>query len=163
MFLISFSFSLANPPLLLNIPFCFSPLPLERLTVSQGKCVELLYFGCFFQMTMMGLFACRLLQYVYDIFHVYLNDMSCVGVPWCAPVKAKHGHVRCQTPRGEHYKNVLGSRCKIHCERGYELHGSNEILCMANKQWSGKYTCRGQCRTDTIYRHIRWCLLTSTI
>ncbi|XP_026769040.3 sushi repeat-containing protein SRPX isoform X1 [Pangasianodon hypophthalmus] len=70
------------------------------------------------------------------------EDVRYTGVPWCAPIKVKHGHVSCQTPRGEHYKNVLGTRCKIHCKRGYELHGSSEILCMASKQWSGKYTCR---------------------
>ncbi|XP_062862041.1 sushi repeat-containing protein SRPX isoform X1 [Trichomycterus rosablanca] len=70
------------------------------------------------------------------------EDVRHTGVPWCAPAKVKHGHVRCQTPRGERYKNVLGSRCKIHCERGYELEGSNEIVCMVTKQWSGKYTCR---------------------
>lgn len=93
----------------------------------------------------------------------YPDYVCYVGVPWCAPVKVKQGHVRCQTPRGEHYKNVLGSRCKIHCERGYELHGSSEILCMASKQWSGKYTCRGQCHTDTIYRQIRWWLIATII
>ncbi|XP_026999442.2 sushi repeat-containing protein SRPX [Tachysurus fulvidraco] len=70
------------------------------------------------------------------------EDVRNTGVPWCAPVKVKNGQVSCQTPRGEHYKNVLGTRCKIHCKRGYELHGSSEILCMVTKQWSGKYACR---------------------
>ncbi|KAK3568326.1 hypothetical protein QTP86_004237 [Hemibagrus guttatus] len=70
------------------------------------------------------------------------EDVRYTGVPWCAPVKVNHGHVSCQTPRGEHFKNVLGTRCKIHCKRGYELHGSSEVLCMASKQWSGKYNCR---------------------
>lgn len=76
----------------------------------------------------------------------YMCDNVCLflGVPWCAPVKVKHGHVSCQTPRGERYKNVLGTRCKIRCKTGYEMHGSSEILCMASKQWSGNYACRGQ-------------------
>lgn len=69
--------------------------------------------------------------------------VSILGVPWCAPVKVKHGHISCQTPRGERYKNVLGARCKIRCKTGYEMYGSSEILCMASKQWSGNYACRG--------------------
>ncbi|XP_041927009.1 sushi repeat-containing protein SRPX isoform X1 [Alosa sapidissima] len=64
------------------------------------------------------------------------------GTPWCAPVKVKHGQVSCQAPRGERHNNVLGTRCKIRCNRGYEMHGHHEILCHANKQWSGNYACR---------------------
>ncbi|XP_028848224.1 sushi repeat-containing protein SRPX isoform X2 [Denticeps clupeoides] len=64
------------------------------------------------------------------------------GTPWCAPLKVKHGQLTCQTPRGERYKNVLGTRCKVRCSRGYELQGHSEILCLTSKQWSGKYTCR---------------------
>ncbi|XP_026073782.1 sushi repeat-containing protein SRPX-like isoform X1 [Carassius auratus] len=70
------------------------------------------------------------------------EDVRYTGAPWCAPVKVKHGHVSCQTPRGERNKNVLGTRCKIRCKTGYEMHGSSEILCMASKQWSGNYACR---------------------
>ncbi|KAK2904956.1 hypothetical protein Q8A67_006755 [Cirrhinus molitorella] len=70
------------------------------------------------------------------------EDVRYTGVPWCAPVKVKHGHISCQTPRGERYKNVLGTRCKVRCKTGYEMHGSSEILCMASKQWSGNYACR---------------------
>ncbi|KAK7882462.1 hypothetical protein WMY93_028636 [Mugilogobius chulae] len=62
------------------------------------------------------------------------------GTPWCAPIKAKHADVRCRTPRGEHYKNVMGTRCKIHCKRGYEVM-SPEVVCMANKHWSANYAC----------------------
>uniref|UniRef100_A0A671PK74 Sushi repeat-containing protein SRPX-like n=1 Tax=Sinocyclocheilus anshuiensis TaxID=1608454 RepID=A0A671PK74_9TELE len=69
-------------------------------------------------------------------------ESRAVSVPWCAPVKVKHGHVSCQTPRGERNKNVLGTRCKIRCKTGYEMHGDSEILCMASKQWSGNYACR---------------------
>ncbi|RXN28988.1 sushi repeat-containing SRPX-like isoform X1 [Labeo rohita] len=75
-------------------------------------------------------------------FHACLDDASFQGVPWCAPVKVKHGHVSCQSPRAERYSNVLGTRCKIRCKTGYEMHGSSEILCMASKQWSGNYACR---------------------
>ncbi|XP_015219645.1 sushi repeat-containing protein SRPX isoform X2 [Lepisosteus oculatus] len=64
------------------------------------------------------------------------------GTPWCAPVKVKNGHVSCQTPRGEYYKNVMGTRCKIGCKKGYEVVGHPEIICMANKRWSGNYACR---------------------
>ncbi|KAG9339479.1 hypothetical protein JZ751_023618 [Albula glossodonta] len=64
------------------------------------------------------------------------------GVPWCAPIKVKHGQVSCRTPRGEYYKNVMGTRCKIHCKKGYEMQGSPEVVCMATKQWSGNYACR---------------------
>uniref|UniRef100_A0A8C6U0W9 Sushi-repeat containing protein X-linked n=1 Tax=Neogobius melanostomus TaxID=47308 RepID=A0A8C6U0W9_9GOBI len=48
--------------------------------------------------------------------------------PWCAPIKVKHGDVRCRTPRGEHHKN------------GYEVM-SPEVVCMANKRWSANYAC----------------------
>lgn len=64
------------------------------------------------------------------------------GSPWCAPIKVKHGHVSCQTPRGEHHKNVMGTRCKIRCKQGYEAQ-SSEVVCMASKHWSSNYACRG--------------------
>uniref|UniRef100_A0A3B5MYD0 Sushi repeat containing protein X-linked n=1 Tax=Xiphophorus couchianus TaxID=32473 RepID=A0A3B5MYD0_9TELE len=63
------------------------------------------------------------------------------GTPWCAPIKLKHGDVSCHTPRGEHYRNVLGTRCKIRCKRGYESQNS-EVVCMASKHWSSNYACR---------------------
>ncbi|XP_066562147.1 sushi repeat-containing protein SRPX isoform X2 [Amia ocellicauda] len=64
------------------------------------------------------------------------------GTPWCAPIKVKNGQVSCRTPRGEYYKNVMGTRCKIHCKKGYEIVGHPEVVCMANKRWSGNYACR---------------------
>ncbi|XP_033965883.1 sushi repeat-containing protein SRPX [Pseudochaenichthys georgianus] len=63
------------------------------------------------------------------------------GTPWCAPIKLKHGDVSCRAPRGEHYKNVMGTRCKIRCKQGYESQNS-EVVCMANKHWSSNYACR---------------------
>lgn len=65
-----------------------------------------------------------------------------VGSPWCAPIKVKHGHVSCRTPRGEHHNNVMGTRCKIRCKQGYEAQ-SSEVVCMASKHWSSNYACRG--------------------
>ncbi|XP_067113029.1 sushi repeat-containing protein SRPX [Osmerus mordax] len=64
------------------------------------------------------------------------------GTPWCAPIKVKHGDVSCRAPRGEHYRNVMGTRCKIRCRRGYEMQGHNEVVCMASKHWSANYACR---------------------
>ncbi|KAK1903296.1 Sushi-repeat-containing protein SRPX, partial [Dissostichus eleginoides] len=63
------------------------------------------------------------------------------GTPWCAPIKLKHGDVSCRAPRGEHYRNVMGTRCKIRCKQGYESQNS-EVVCMANKHWSSNYACR---------------------
>uniref|UniRef100_A0A3Q2TBP6 Sushi-repeat containing protein X-linked n=1 Tax=Fundulus heteroclitus TaxID=8078 RepID=A0A3Q2TBP6_FUNHE len=63
------------------------------------------------------------------------------GTPWCAPIKLKHGDVSCRAPRGEHYRNVMGTRCKIRCKRGYESQNS-EVVCMASKHWSSNYACR---------------------
>ncbi|MEQ2201414.1 hypothetical protein XENOCAPTIV_011977, partial [Xenoophorus captivus] len=63
------------------------------------------------------------------------------GTPWCAPIKLKHGDVSCRTPRGEHYRNVMGTRCKIRCKKGYESQNS-EVVCMASKHWSSNYACR---------------------
>lgn len=65
-----------------------------------------------------------------------------LGTPWCAPIKVKHGDVSCRTPRGEHYRNVMGTRCKIRCKQGYEVQ-SPEVVCMANRHWSSNYACRG--------------------
>lgn len=66
-----------------------------------------------------------------------------LGTPWCAPIKIKHGDVSCRTPRGEHYRNVMGTRCKIRCKQGYEAQ-SSEVVCMASKHWSSNYACRGE-------------------
>ncbi|KAM9709240.1 sushi repeat-containing protein SRPX isoform 1-T1 [Menidia menidia] len=63
------------------------------------------------------------------------------GTPWCAPIKVKHGDVSCRTPRGETYRNVMGTRCKIRCKQGYEVQ-STEVVCMASKHWSSNYACR---------------------
>ncbi|XP_033864477.3 sushi-repeat-containing protein SRPX-like isoform X1 [Acipenser ruthenus] len=71
-------------------------------------------------------------------FHVRIHEED----PWCAPIKVKNGQARCRTPRGEYYKNVMGSRCNIHCNKGYEMQGHPEVLCMLSKRWSGNYACR---------------------
>ncbi|KAA8588017.1 hypothetical protein FQN60_001211, partial [Etheostoma spectabile] len=63
------------------------------------------------------------------------------GTPWCTPIKVKHGDVSCRTSRGEHYRNVMGTRCKIRCKQGYESQ-SSEVVCMASKHWSSNYACR---------------------
>ncbi|XP_030642297.1 sushi repeat-containing protein SRPX [Chanos chanos] len=94
---------------------------------------------------LMGLELACCLAYDGSGYWPYTDDEDAqryAGVPWCAPVRVKHGQVSCRTPRGERYQNVLGTRCKIRCKRGYELPGSTEILCLSNKQWSGKYTCQ---------------------
>lgn len=70
------------------------------------------------------------------------------GAPWCAPIKLKHGDVSCRTPRGEHSRNVMGTRCKIRCKRGYESQNS-EVVCMASKHWSSNYACRGEKQWST--------------
>ncbi|KAG7275919.1 hypothetical protein CRUP_011369 [Coryphaenoides rupestris] len=62
------------------------------------------------------------------------------GTPWCAPIKVKHGDVSCRTPRGERLPNVMGTRCKVRCKRGYETE-SPEVVCMASKHWSSSYAC----------------------
>lgn len=76
-----------------------------------------------------------------------------VGTPWCAPIKVKHGAVSCRTPRGEHYKNVMGTRCKIRCKQGYESE-SSEVVCMASKHWSSNYACRGENWHPSEHAHI---------
>ncbi|NXA15891.1 SRPX protein, partial [Sapayoa aenigma] len=62
--------------------------------------------------------------------------------PWCSPIKVKHGYANCRTPQGEYYKNVLGTRCDIHCQKGYELHGPSQLICQSSKRWSGKVLCK---------------------
>ncbi|KAF4797822.1 Sushi repeat-containing protein SRPX [Turdus rufiventris] len=46
------------------------------------------------------------------------------------------------TPQGEYYKNVLGTRCDIRCQKGYELHGPHQLICQSSKRWSGKVLCK---------------------
>ncbi|RMC06272.1 hypothetical protein DUI87_15703 [Hirundo rustica rustica] len=62
--------------------------------------------------------------------------------PWCSPIKVKHGYANCRTPQGEYYKNVLGTRCDIRCQKGYELHGPHQLICQSSKRWSGKVLCK---------------------
>ncbi|KAM7177352.1 sushi repeat-containing protein SRPX isoform 2-T2 [Macrochelys suwanniensis] len=69
--------------------------------------------------------------------------------PWCSPIKVKHGNANCRTPQGEYYKNVLGTRCDIRCQKGYELHGPQQLICQSNKRWSGKVLCK-QIRCPTL-------------
>ncbi|CAL8388692.1 unnamed protein product, partial [Gadus morhua 'NCC'] len=68
----------------------------------------------------------------------YRRDKA--GTPWCAPIKVKNGDVSCRTPRGEQLMNVMGTRCKIRCKRGYETQNP-EVVCMATKHWSSSYSC----------------------
>lgn len=89
-------------------------------------------------------FAYYLLQKWRISFSVDLVLSLLTEDPWCAPIKVKNGQARCRTPRGEYYKNVMGTRCNIHCNKGYEMQGHPEVLCMSSKRWSGNYACRGE-------------------
>ncbi|XP_043928354.1 sushi repeat-containing protein SRPX isoform X2 [Protopterus annectens] len=62
--------------------------------------------------------------------------------PWCSPISVKNGQVSCHTPRGEYMKNVLGSTCDIRCQKGYELDGAQQVVCMTSKRWSGSFYCK---------------------
>ncbi|XP_029459059.1 sushi repeat-containing protein SRPX isoform X2 [Rhinatrema bivittatum] len=62
--------------------------------------------------------------------------------PWCSPIKVKNGYASCRTPRGEYYKTVQGTRCDIHCRKGFELHGSRQVMCQSSKRWSDKFVCK---------------------
>ncbi|XP_036162050.1 sushi repeat-containing protein SRPX isoform X4 [Myotis myotis] len=62
--------------------------------------------------------------------------------PWCSPVKVKYGDVYCRAPQGRYYTTALGTRCDIHCQKGYELHGSSPLICQSNKRWSHKVICK---------------------
>ncbi|XP_066476973.1 sushi repeat-containing protein SRPX isoform X3 [Tiliqua scincoides] len=62
--------------------------------------------------------------------------------PWCSPIKVKYGYASCRSPHGGYYKNVLGTKCDIRCQKGYELHGPQELICQSNKRWSGKAMCK---------------------
>ena len=74
------------------------------------------------------------------------------GTPWCAPIKVKHGDVNCRTPRGEQLMNVMGTRCKIRCKRGYETENP-EVVCMATKHWSSSYSCHGDAADTHTHTH----------
>lgn len=69
-------------------------------------------------------------------------SFSVPETPWCSPIKVKHGYANCRTPQGEYYKNVLGTRCDIRCQKGYELHGPHQLICQSSKRWSGKVLCK---------------------
>ncbi|XP_036126909.1 sushi repeat-containing protein SRPX isoform X3 [Molossus molossus] len=62
--------------------------------------------------------------------------------PWCSPIKVKYGDVYCRAPQGGYHKTVLGTRCDIRCRKGYELHGSSQLICQSNKRWSDKVICK---------------------
>ncbi|KAH0508792.1 Sushi repeat-containing protein SRPX [Microtus ochrogaster] len=62
--------------------------------------------------------------------------------PWCSPIKVKYGDVYCRAPPGGYYKTALGTRCDIRCRKGYELHGSSQLICQSNKRWSDKVICK---------------------
>ncbi|XP_068011174.1 sushi repeat-containing protein SRPX isoform X1 [Melanerpes formicivorus] len=62
--------------------------------------------------------------------------------PWCSSIVVRHGYAHCRTPRGEYYTNALGTRCDIHCHKGYELHGPQQLICQPSKRWSGKVLCK---------------------
>ncbi|XP_032739035.1 X-linked retinitis pigmentosa GTPase regulator isoform X2 [Lontra canadensis] len=62
--------------------------------------------------------------------------------PWCSPIKVKYGDVYCRAPQGGYYKTALGTRCDIRCRKGYELHGSPQLVCQSNKRWSDKVICK---------------------
>ncbi|XP_033264458.1 sushi repeat-containing protein SRPX isoform X3 [Orcinus orca] len=62
--------------------------------------------------------------------------------PWCSPIKVKYGDVYCRAPQGGYYKTALGTRCDIRCQKGYELHGSSQLICQSNRRWSDKVICK---------------------
>ncbi|XP_030199334.1 sushi repeat-containing protein SRPX isoform X2 [Gadus morhua] len=99
-------------------------------------------------------FSCKLLSHaksvpclnmdICPLVLVFVQFCFCLGyeagTPWCAPIKVKNGDVSCRTPRGEQLMNVMGTRCKIRCKRGYETQNP-EVVCMATKHWSSSYSC----------------------
>lgn len=48
----------------------------------------------------------------------------------------------CRAPQGGYYKTALGTRCDIRCRKGYELHGSSQLVCQSDKRWSDKVICK---------------------
>lgn len=124
--------------------------PLPKLSQSSGK------WQLFISFNLLFLLPHHLGTKLSEMFALkngrvrLMGTLLNAGSPWCAPIKVKHGHVSCQTPRGEHHKNVMGTRCKIRCKQGYESQ-SSEVVCMASKHWSSNYACRGSSthtRTD---------------
>ncbi|XP_058040441.1 sushi repeat-containing protein SRPX isoform X4 [Ahaetulla prasina] len=63
-------------------------------------------------------------------------------IPWCSPIKVKNGYANCRNPQEGHYRNVLGTTCDIHCQKGYGLNGPQHLICQSNKRWSGKVLCK---------------------
>ncbi|XP_075445793.1 sushi repeat-containing protein SRPX isoform X5 [Ascaphus truei] len=61
---------------------------------------------------------------------------------WCSPIKVKNGHATCSSPYGSYYKTIRGTRCNIHCQKGFELHGASQVICQSDKRWSDKYACK---------------------
>uniref|UniRef100_A0A8D2NMG3 Sushi repeat containing protein X-linked n=1 Tax=Zonotrichia albicollis TaxID=44394 RepID=A0A8D2NMG3_ZONAL len=100
---------------------CWSPAPGRAAVRSMGSCWLRLA-------ALLALGAWASLEYE--------------ETPWCSPIKVKHGYANCRTPQGEYYKNVLGTRCDIRCQKGYELHGPHQLICQSSKRWSGKVLCK---------------------
>lgn len=65
-----------------------------------------------------------------------------LDTPWCSPIKVKYGYANCRSPQEGYYRNVLGTTCDIRCQKGYELHGPQHLICQSNKRWSGKVLCK---------------------
>ncbi|XP_053486417.1 sushi repeat-containing protein SRPX2 [Ictalurus furcatus] len=61
---------------------------------------------------------------------------------WCRTLKLHNGHMTCSSPRGGNYRNSLGTRCALSCERGYKLLGQSSVQCMSSRRWSGTAYCR---------------------
>lgn len=104
-----------------------------------------IFFIWFFSVTLYEedafTFVSDLLHFVKYYVHLILL-FSVLETPWCSPIKVKHGYANCRTPQGEYYKNVLGTRCDIRCQKGYELHGPQQLICQSSKRWSGKVLCK---------------------
>ncbi|KAM4795383.1 sushi repeat-containing protein SRPX isoform 1-T1 [Rhinophrynus dorsalis] len=79
------------------------------------------------------------------------NRYSDRDTPWCSPIKVKNGHATCSNSYRSHYRTVRGTRCNIHCQKGFELHGASQVICQSDKRWSGKYACKHKrCPTLTM-------------
>ncbi|KAJ8255135.1 hypothetical protein GJAV_G00201310 [Gymnothorax javanicus] len=61
---------------------------------------------------------------------------------WCNSLKLHNGEVTCFSPRGGNYRNTLGTRCEMTCDRGYRLLGRSSLMCMPSRRWSGTAYCR---------------------
>lgn len=122
-------------------PFCAVMSPLLRL----GDFLNYVFSFCFLSVTLYEedafTFVADLLGFVKCCVYLLLL-FSVLETPWCSPIKVKHGYANCRTPQGEYYKNVLGTRCDIRCQKGYELHGPQQLICQSSKRWSGKVLCK---------------------